>query len=199
MRRTILVICALLLVASAAEAVVLELEPSALVVSPGDSASLDLVASGLGGAVIGDFDVDIDFDPARLTFTGFTLANGLGDVSSGEALDFSLGLVVPGLLNLAVVSTLSEAALLAAQSDPLTLATLTFDVSALAPGQSTTVAVATVNALGDADGADLPVTALGDATLRVPGGIVPGPGSLWLLASGSLVSGLMRRRIGRSR
>jgi hypothetical protein len=47
-------------------------------------------------------DTDIDFDPARLTLTGFTLANGLGDVSSREALDFGQGLVVPGLLNLAV-------------------------------------------------------------------------------------------------
>ncbi len=140
MRRTILVLCALLVAVSGAEAVVFTLDPSALVVSPGDSVSLDLVASGLGGAVIGDFDLDIDFDPARLTLTGFTLANGLGDVSSGEALDFSLGLVVPGLLNLAVVSTLSEAELLAVQSDPLTVATLTVDVGALGPGTSTTVA-----------------------------------------------------------
>jgi hypothetical protein len=198
MRRTTLAICALLVAVSGAEAVVFTLDPSALVVSPGDSVSLDLVASGLGGAVIGDFDLDIDFDPARLTLTGFTLANGLGDVSSGEALDFGLGLVVPGLLNLAVVSTLSEAELLAVQSDPLTVATLTFDVGALGPGTSTTVAVATVNALGDADGAALSVTALGDATLRVPGGIVPGPDSLWLLASGLLVSGVMRRHIRRA-
>ena len=190
-------ICALLLVASAADAVVLELDPSALVVSPGDSVSLDLVASGLGGAAVGDFDVDIDFDPARLTLTGFTLASGLGDISTGEAIDFSLGLVVPGLLNLAVVSTLSEAALLAVQSDPLTLATLTFDVGPLAAGTSTTVAVA-VNALGDAAGVPLD-PALGDATLRVPGGIVPGPGTFWLLASALLVSGVMRRRIGRVR
>src|SRR5206468_1584084 len=104
----------------------------------------------------------------------------------------------PGLVNLAVVSTLSEAALLALQSDPLTLATLTFDVAALTPGTSTTVAVATVNALGDADGADLPVTTLGAATLRAPGGVaVPEPGSLWLLASGVLATALPWSRVRR--
>jgi hypothetical protein len=190
MRRTIgfgfLLVGALALAVLAADAAVLELDPSAVTASPGDTVTVDLVASGLGGAAVGDFDVDISFEPGHLTFTGLTLTAKLGDIALGDALDFSLG-DLGGIVNVALVSTLSPAALALLQSDPLILATLTFDVTGLAAGKSTTIAVDVVNALGDANGQDVSVATLGASTVRAPGGTaVPGPAPLWLVGAGLL-------------
>ncbi len=72
---------------------------------------LDLRASGFGAAVLGDYDLDISFDPTVLTLDSFVVSDALGSVAGGEALDVSLGVVSPGLLNPSVISTLSAAQL----------------------------------------------------------------------------------------
>src|SRR5262249_1130426 len=106
MTRLILALCTVPSIAVAdARAASIQLTPGNQTVSPGDATSLDLLVSGLAGNVVGDFDVDVTYDSTTLTVDGFTLGGGLGAIA-GQALDFSLGVVTPGGLNLAVVSTL---------------------------------------------------------------------------------------------
>lgn len=176
MMRFLIALCAALSIGVAdARAASIQLVPASQTVSPGDAISLDLLVSGLGGAVVGDFDFDISYDSTRLALDGVALTGALGSMASGEALDFSLGLVSPGLLNLAIVSTLSAAQLDALQADPILLATLAFTVGALPAGQSTTVGFAAVNALGNATGGGLPIAGLDGATLTALDQLPPPP------------------------
>jgi len=178
---------------SGARAATLSFTPAAVSVLPGDTVFLDVMISGLGGSVVGDFDLDVGFNPAALTLAGFVPGNSLGVISIGEALDFSLGLTAPGSLNIAVVSTLPAASLAAIQTGPFSLATLEFTVGALSG--STLVQISSVNALGDGVGFPLPVDALETATITGPTGpvVVPEPGS-WMLALAGLGAGLWRAR-----
>ena len=109
------------------------------------------------------------------------------------ALDFSLGEIAPGLLNVAVVSLLSSAQLQVLQaSPPLVLATLTLTSNLLA-GETGHVTIAAVNAFGDGNGAPLALDGLGQADLtgaRV--NAIPEPSTL-LMAAGGLAL-LARRR-----
>jgi hypothetical protein len=179
---------------STARGAIIQLLPGNQNVVPGSSASIDVVISGLGGSVVGDFDLDISFDASVLTLDSFTLGAALGDASAGDALDFSLGVVGPGLLNAAEVSLLSTAALTLLQVEPFTLAQLRFHIGALASGATTLVEVAIVNALGDGAAVAIPVNSLTGATLTGTGpGVVAEPAASLLVLTA--LYAIERRRL----
>jgi hypothetical protein len=172
-------------------AVTISLVPAAADVVPGQIIALDLVISGLGlgtAPSVGDFDIDLGFDPAALQFTNYVLGEALGNPGTFEALDVSFGEFGAGGVNVAEVSLLDAAVLDATQPDTFVLATLAFLVTGLGAGDATTVSVDLVYALGDALGDPIAVDASGDAVLT--GVAVALPSALWLLASGLL---LLRR------
>jgi hypothetical protein len=184
-----------------AEAASIALQPAAQIVSPGDSVVLDLMASGFGAAVLGDYDLDISFDPTVLTLGSFAVSGALGSIAGGEALDFSVGVVSPGLLNLSVISTLTAAQLDVLQGASFSLASLGFTVGPLAPGSSTVVAIAAVNAFGDGSGSRLTIDGLQSASLAGPAGPpgttpVPEP-TTWILCASGLAA-LGRNRLRRT-
>jgi hypothetical protein len=170
-----------------AHAITISVLPASQTVSPGDTVTLQLFISNLGGQIVGDFDLNIGFDSSLLTFNSYTLGGSLGAIPA-QAFDFSLGEIGPGSLNLAEVSTLSGAALDALQSDPFSLASIVFTVVALSPGTSTTVRITNVNALGDANGNALPVAAVESATL-IRSGVttIPEPATYLSFGTGLLL------------
>ncbi len=182
----------------------LSLLPVETLALPGDTVVLELQASGLGDFApdsIGDFDLDINFDPDKLTLTGFELGPFLGDIALNQAVDFSLGEVVPGTLNLAEVSLLepdSDTCIFCVppflddiQPGSFTLATLDFEVGPLGPRQSTFVTIGTINALGDGFGLPLEVGQLSGAEIMNP---IPEPQAMALFAIGALLVQMVARR-----
>ena len=181
-----------------ATAAVIQLLPTSPHAGTGDTVAIDIVVSGLGASVVGDFDVDISFDPTKVSVHSYTLGPALGDVAAFDALDFSLGLLGPGLLNLAEVSLLSPASLDALQTEPFALATILFKVSALAVGETTDIDIAFVNALGDGEGRPIAVTALAGSTLvGTDPRPVPEPAFTSLILAGVAWAACRRRRLRR--
>lgn len=180
---SILLAACTLAAASTAGATTISLVPAAADVRPGDVVVIDVLIEGLGANVapaLGDFDIDIAFDPAALGFVSYTLGTGLG--GPGEALDVSFGFFPPGGVNIAQVSLLTADELNLSQPDTFVLATLAFDVIALAPGETTSIDISGVFALGDADGSPLTLDGTSGTVLTgIPA--VPLPGALLLLAS----------------
>lgn len=186
----------LALMSTQASAIMISLSPASQTAEPTDMVGLDLMVSGLnsGGAdSLGDFDIDIGFDTSALSFMGYSLGTGLGDVGLAEAVDFSFG-DLGGLINLSEVSLLFPFELDALQPDSFTLATLDFMVDVLNPGSSTIVFIDQVWAIGDGFGQVLQVDGLGDAVIRNPQSVgVPEPQVLALLSVGLIGIGFMRR------
>jgi hypothetical protein len=123
--------------AGAADAlpITLTLDPSAVVLAPGQSLTVDIVIGGLVDAeeaeiALEAFELDLAFDGTRLQFDALSFGGGLGDPNdSGET--FLLGPGNPnlnGVVEMGEFSLLSEAQLLALQSAPFTLATIAFTV-----------------------------------------------------------------------
>ena len=186
---------ALVLTSTNASAIIIGFEPSSQTATPGVTVSLDLVVSDLGTDSVGDFDIDIAYDNAALSFLGYNLGEGLGDVGLFEADDFSWGDLGGGLINLSEVSYLFDFELDALQpGDSLTLATLDFGVDVLALGSSTTVSVDTVWAIGDAFGQALDISALNDGVISNPDIVdVPEPSVLMMMVLGLVGVGFSRR------
>ena len=198
-------LAALALVGQAAALPTLSLLPASQTAVSGDNVSLDLVIDGLGNFApdsLGDFDVDIGYDAAVLSFQSLILGPFLGDVGLGEAIDFSGG-DLGGLVNVAELSLLEPDALTCIfcispflddiQPGSFTLATLNFHVDALAPGSSTTVSISSVNILGDGFGNLLTLDSTNDAVIRGPQISIPEPSILALLGLGLFGIGAVRR------
>ena len=148
----------------------------------GNSVNVQIGVSGLSqysAPSLGAYDLDLSFDPSLLRFSGAVF----GDATLGNQLDlFSLGgnsssadLTAPGIVNFYELSFDSVADLNSLQADSFTLATLSFDVLDFGTSDLTL----SVNAFGDAEGYDLPVTTLSTSVTTVPL-----PSAIFLMASG---------------
>ena len=191
--RNLLLAIPLLWATSANAAVILSMEPGGTEAIPGDTVVLDLVISGLGAGgadSLGDFDLDLFYDPAALSVTSISLTGLLGDVGLGEAIDLSLGDDGFGTIALTLISTLLDFELDAIQPGSFSLATIEFSVDVLADGTSTEVGIASVFGLGDALGDPLSLMGTGSAFIR--NGVVNEPAILGLIALPLLI--LMRRQ-----
>ena len=111
----------------------IDLNPTVTNTTVGSTFSVDVVVSGLNGPnpplAVTDFDLDIGFDPLRLTAMGVGFGTGLGTTPSEVISGFDLS--AAGIVDLFAVSLLDYGSLRALQGDSFTLATLTF--LALAP------------------------------------------------------------------
>ena len=170
------------LVAVPGMATVLSFSPASTTAAVGANVAVEVRVEGLGPAQdLAAFDFKVLFDASKLSFSSYTLGNGLGDLGLFEALDFSAGTVASGVLNLAEVSFLFD---LGAQGDSFTLATLNF--TSLVDGGSM---LSFMNAtLSDAFGNAL-TASTGSAAVTA----VPEPGTPYLLMSVLVLMGFVRR------
>jgi hypothetical protein len=153
----------------------LSVSPFVQTVVSGQPAHFNLLLSGLSPAVLGGFDLDYGYSTALLNLTGVTFGSGLGDPALFEALT-STDTSIPGIVDLAEVSLLTNAQLAALQPTAgFLLATLSFN----AIGNGTATISFVSGTLADADGRALSFT-------------VPEPSTLVLLALGLAASVKLR-------
>ncbi|MFN0125186.1 MAG: cohesin domain-containing protein [Verrucomicrobiales bacterium] len=128
-------LAAALALAGSATAATVSFNPSSQTVGVGDTATVQLVVSGLGDGTspsLGAWAVSFDYDPAVVSFSSATFGTGL-DLGIFGSLQFLDGSVSGNVL-LDEVSFEDSADLNAAQPDSFVLATINF--TALAPGSS---------------------------------------------------------------
>ncbi|PPD35032.1 MAG: hypothetical protein CTY19_02715 [Methylomonas sp.] len=133
---------------------------------------------------LGTYDLNLNFDPSHLSFSGAVF----GDALLGNQLDlFNVGgnlsgadLTDPGTVNFYEVSLDSVTDLNDLQAESFTLATLSFDVLNFGTSDLTL----SVNAFGDAEGNDLPVTTLSTSVTTVPL-----PSAIFMMVSGLMCLG----------
>lgn len=189
------------IVASAAMAVVcnvyalsIDLLPTSVTKPVGSFVTFDLVASDFTPQIVSTYDVDLTFDPSILQYTSATSGNSLG---TGADFLATGGL---GSVNLFELAFDLDAALEAAQgSGPLTLAHITF--RGIAAG--TSMLQLSFNALGGRTDSTTFVTdnlllggpTIGSAAATIePRAALPEPGTLLMLATGTLLLGFASRR-----
>jgi hypothetical protein len=132
----------LLVTTTANAAIILLAVPSTPNAMPGDVVQVDIVIDGLtSGAAdsLGAFEMDIFYDSAFLSVSGYTFESFLGDIELGEALDFSFGDDTLGTVNFSILSLLFNFELDALQPASFVLATIEFSVDNLSQGSSTEV------------------------------------------------------------
>lgn len=176
----------------AADAFTLSVVPQSSTVNVGGTVSVDVVASDLAGAAqtLGDYDLNLSFDSAVLSFSGIAFGTGLSVTGVPSLVqDYVVG---TGVVNPFESSFESVADLEALQPDAFTLFTITFN----AIGAGTSSLALGVNALGNASGAGLAFDALNSGSVSVAGApAVPLPAAAWLMLTGVAgVGSLVRRR-----
>lgn len=139
-----------LLATGVAQAQVVTAVPSSPTVAVGEFFTVDLIVSGLGDATVGSFDFDFIYDPFVMTSYGVVFGEGLDVLSLGSLFSVSSS---PGLISIFQSSYDSIDDLIALQPDSFTLATLSFK----AVMEGTSPLEIFVNAIGDAEGAALPI------------------------------------------
>jgi hypothetical protein len=195
----VLLIMFSLFLVTTTSAVTIGFDPSSQSPDVGQTAVVDLVISGLGDYApesVGGFDLDISYDSSVIEFLDYELDIFLGDIDLGEAVDFSLGEVTPGLINLFEVSLLEPDSATCffcippflddIQPGSFTLATLTFE--ALSVGNSPLGI--SINSLADGYGLPLTVDEVGSGSISP----VPEPATILLLASGLTGLGVFGRK-----
>jgi len=111
--------------------ITLTLDPSSVVLTAGQTLTVDVIVDGLeddGEIALESFDLDLSFDNTRLSFDSLSFGTSLGDPNNG-AETFLTGPGNPNVnsvVEMGEFSFLSEAALLALQSAPFVLATIEF-------------------------------------------------------------------------
>lgn len=192
---TLALAVAVALVAEAAAAATIGFEPTSQTVDLGDPVSVDIVVSDLGGEIVSAYDLDILYDPGVLSAVQVSFGSGLGDPAAFEVLESS-DLGTPGVVDLAQLSLLSDAELLALQGgDEVLLATLSFGT--VAPG-TTSLAFA-FDAVNDIKGANAQVLDVIDeaGSVEVSGAVIPEPSAALLFGIGSVLIGWRRSRTPR--
>ncbi len=183
----------LLAYASPAHSIAIDVIPDFQEVDVGTSVSVDITISGLDDTTapsLSSFDLDIDYDPTRLFFTG------VGGVSFGDQLDlFGLGSIrviddsAADIVNLFELSLDSPDDLNNLQLSSFSLATLTFDTI----GAGTSAMTVAINALVDANGDPLTADLQGASINAVAVSAVPEPTTALLMVAG--LTALLRRKV----
>jgi hypothetical protein len=182
-----------LLLAAPAQAVTIGFEPSTTVASVGDSFDIEVIVSDLGGEVVSAYDLDVRYDPGVLGVDIAVLENALG-LGGSEAF-YGGSIAEPGLIDLAGVSLLSDAELLALQGgDRVTLATIGFTKT----GEGSTSLDFVFDALNDVKGSDAQILEVE----AVPGAVappeaIPEPSAAATFGTGLLLTGWALRRRAR--
>jgi len=148
----------------------------------GTDFDVDVIVSNLGGDIVAAYDLDVSYDDTALTFVDLAFSGALGGpLDAIEDFDGTLA----GLVDLASISFLSDAALLVQQGgDSVTLATLTFtgnDFSSLAFVNWGTNGNVTNDVKGRGNKVIIP-------------GQVPEPATFGLVGMALFAAGLARRR-----
>ncbi|MBN8519652.1 MAG: PEP-CTERM sorting domain-containing protein [Candidatus Accumulibacter sp.] len=187
------VLAGLVFLSGAASAYTLSFSPSAQDIGLGGFATVAVRIADVapeppgspGG--LGDYDFEVVYDPAIITFDQATDAGALGLAVGLDAV-----LLAPGRLNLSAFSLEAPDDLLALQSDSMLLLTLAF--KGMAPGTS---ALFFENiTLGDVLGTPRTSTS-SNGSITVLAAAVPEPGTLALLAGAGLMA-LGGRRLRRA-
>ena len=88
-----------------AGAISLSFVPSSTSINILENLDVNIVLSAMAdNDTISTFDIDIEFNPSVLSFNSISLGSGLGDVSTGDAEDLSLGNIGSGTVNIAELS-----------------------------------------------------------------------------------------------
>ena len=173
---------------TSAQAFMLSFAPSSQDVELGNTASADLVISGLGDMApdsLGAFDLDVIFDPTLLAFNSVTFGDQLDLFGLGSIAAVDSG--VSGVVNLFELSLDLATDLDTLQLPTFSLATLTFDTLALG---SSTLGISNA-VLSDAWGFELFANVVDGAITTT----IPVPAAAWLFGS-SLIGliGLAKRK-----
>lgn len=151
-----------------------------------DLFSVEIVAAGLGNAVIGAYDLDIGFDSSVITFVDAVPSGALGDPTGMMPTSIFSASAAGNVLDIFEVSLLTNQADLEAlqPNDPVVLATLTFQ--AIASGTSPL----SFDQLFVADFFGLPLDATGvDGSVSA----IPEPSAALVFGSALLIAAACRR------
>jgi hypothetical protein len=173
--------------AGSVSAATLDFIPSISNVNENDAFDVDVVISDLGGALVGGFDISVDYDPAVLSATGVQFSDSLGDPDPlfFETITFSDTLIA-GTVNAFNSSLLSTSELAALQpSGGFTILTLSF----LADAIGTSALEFGFSLISDDLGN---VISTSNQTGQV--NVVPLPGAVWLMLTGLMGIGAMARK-----
>jgi hypothetical protein len=108
-------------------AITIGFAPPTIDATAGDVIVLDIVVSDLQGEIVSAYDLDLTYSASVLTATSLSFGSLLG---TGAQVLQSADLSAPGVVDLAQLSLLSDASLLALQGgDTFVLATVGFEVT----------------------------------------------------------------------